>query len=84
MAKKTTNPNAVSLSKREFAKRHSVSERTIDMWRKDGLPALVPGRRKVLIPVDLGDAWIRNRFMVTSDKKTVSKLSSIIKGDSNV
>ncbi len=66
-----------SLSKRDFAKRHSVSNRTIDSWRHDGMPAMMFGRRKVLIPVDLADAWIHNRFLNT-DPKTMKHLNSFI------
>lgn len=74
-----SNPPAVSVSKREFAKRHSVSPRTVDHWRAQGLPALVIGRRKVLLPVDLADAWIRDRFLIASGK-TMARLATRVGG----
>ena len=72
-------PPAVSLSKRQFAQRHSVSPRTVDHWRAQGLPALVIGRRKILLPVDLADAWIRQRFLVASGK-TMARLAARVGG----
>ena len=73
------NPPAVSVSKREFAKRHSVSPRTVDHWRAQGLPALIIGRRKILLPVDLADAWIRDRFLVASSR-TMARLAARVGG----
>ena len=73
------NPPAVSVSKREFAKRHSVSPRTVDHWRAQGLPTLIIGRRKILLPVDLADAWIRDRYMVASGK-TMARLAARVGG----
>ncbi len=73
------NPPAVSLSKRDFAKRHSVSPRTVDHWRAQGLPALIIGRRKILLPVDLADAWIRDRFLVASGR-TIARLAARVGG----
>ncbi len=72
-------PPALSLSKREFARRHSVSPRTVDNWRAQGLPALVIGRRKILLPVDLADAWIRDRFLIASGK-TMARLAARVGG----
>lgn len=73
------NPPAISVSKREFAKRHSVSPRTVDYWRTQGMPALIIGRRKILLPVDLADAWIRDRYMVASEK-TLARLANRVGG----
>ena len=73
------NPPAVSVSKREFAKRHSVSPRTVDHWRAQGLPALIIGRRKILLPIDLADAWIRDKFLVASSK-TMARLAARVGG----
>jgi phage terminase Nu1 subunit (DNA packaging protein) len=67
----------VSLSKRDFAKRHSVSPRTVDHWRHEGMPSMMFGTRKVLIPVDLADAWVRKRFL-RADPKTIRSLNSMI------
>ncbi len=72
-------PPAVSLTKREFAKRHSVSARTVDHWRAQGLPALIIGRRKVLLPVDLCDQWIRDRFLIASGR-TMARLAARVGG----
>ena len=58
-----TSPPA-SLTKRAFAQRHSVSTRTIDYWRVQGLPCLVVSRRKILLPVAEADAWVRDQFLV--------------------
>ena len=72
-------PPAVNITKREFAKRHSVSPRTVDHWRAQGLPALVIGRRKILLPVDLADQWIRDRFLVASGR-TMARLAARVGG----
>jgi hypothetical protein len=47
----------------------------VDNWRAQGLPALVIGRRKILLPVDLADAWIRDRFLIASGK-TMARLAA--------
>ena len=47
----------------------------MDNWRAQGLPALVIGRRKILLPVDLADAWIRDRFLIASGK-TMARLAA--------
>ena len=73
------NPPAVSVSKREFAKRHSVSPRTVDHWRAQGLPALIIGRRKILLPVDLADQWIKDRFLVITGR-TMARLTARVGG----
>ncbi len=73
------NPPAVNITKRAFAQRHSVSPRTVDHWRAQGLPALIIGRRKILLPVDLADAWIRDRYMVASGK-TMARLAARVGG----
>ncbi len=72
-------PPAVNITKRAFAQRHSVSPRTVDTWRAQGLPALVIGRRKILLPIDLADAWIRDRFLVASGR-TVARLTARVGG----
>lgn len=72
-------PPAVSVSKREFAKRHSVSPRTVDHWRTQGMPALIIGRRKILLPLDLADAWIRDRFLIASGR-TMARLAARVGG----
>ena len=72
-------PPAVNITKRAFAQRHSVSPRTVDTWRAQGLPALVIGRRKILLPVDLADAWIRDRFLVASGR-TMARLAARVGG----
>lgn len=58
-----------SLGKRDFAQRHSVSQRTVDYWRERGLPFLAIGRRKILIPVVDGDLWLHRKFLVSSTAK---------------
>lgn len=73
------NPPAINFTKRAYAQRNSVSLRTVDHWRAQGLPALVIGRRKVLIPVDLADAWIRDKFLVASSK-TMARLAARVGG----
>ena len=72
-------PPAVNITKRAFAQRHSVSPRTVDTWRAQGLPALVIGRRKILLPIDLADAWIRDRFLIASGK-TMARLAARVGG----
>lgn len=64
----------VSLSKREFARRHSSSERTVDNWVAAGCPTIRYSRRKVLFPVDLADAWLREKFLVARRKPSTAKL----------
>ena len=41
------------------------------------MPSMMFGKRKVLIPVDLADAWLRKQFLRT-DPKTIKSLNSII------
>ena len=61
----TATPTPVmSVSKREFARRHSSSERTVDNWIAAGLPVLRYSTRKLLIPLALADAWLQERFLV--------------------
>lgn len=62
-------PAPASVTKRAFAKRHSVSERTIDYWRERGMPCLLVSRRKILFPVTEADGWIRDRFLVAGGVK---------------
>lgn len=57
-------PLAVSLSKRDFSKRHSISERTLDNWLAAGCPCLRVSTRKILLPLPDADLWIRERFLV--------------------
>jgi phage terminase Nu1 subunit (DNA packaging protein) len=78
---KTTQAHTqpVNITKRAYAQRNSVSPRTVDHWRAQGLPALVIGRRKVLIPVDIADAWIRDRFLIASGK-TMARLAARVGG----
>jgi hypothetical protein len=64
----------VSLSKRDYARRHSSSERTVDNWVADGCPTLRYSRRKVLFPVDLADAWLREKFLVARRKPSTARL----------
>lgn len=52
------------MNKRDFAQRHSVSPRTVDYWRIQGLPCLVVSRRKILLPVAEADAWVKEQFLV--------------------
>lgn len=58
-------PQAVNLSKRDTAKRHSLSERTVDNFVAAGMPVLRISSRKLLFPVADCDAWIRERFLVS-------------------
>jgi hypothetical protein len=60
----TALPPVASLSKRDYAKHHSVSERTVDYWRVDGMPCLLVSSRKVLFPVADCDQWVRDRFLI--------------------
>ena len=60
----TETPDIKSLSKREFSKRHSISERTCDNWRLQGMPCLLVSARKVLFPVADCDLWVRARFLI--------------------
>lgn len=68
-----------SLTKQGYARHQSVSPRTVDYWRAQGLPALVVSRRKVLIPVLLADAWVMDKFLVASGK-TMARLTDRIGG----
>ena len=69
----------VSLTKRAFASRHSVSIRTLDHWRLEGLPCLVIGRRKILFPLPVADKWVTDRFLVASGK-TMARLAARVGG----
>ena len=63
--------NIKSLSKREFAKRHSVSQRTVDNWRADKhpLPVLIVSARKVLFPIPEADEWVTSSFSIARGGK---------------
>jgi hypothetical protein len=69
----------VSLTKRAFAVRHSVSIRTLDHWRLEGLPCLVVSRRKILFPLPVADKWVTARFLVASGK-TMARLAARVGG----
>ncbi len=60
-----TTPPPASLTKRDFARRHSISERTVDYWRERGMPCLLVSRRKCLFPVADCDEWVRRSFLVS-------------------
>lgn len=66
-------PQAVNLPKRATAKRHSLSERTIDNFVADGMPVLRISTRKLLFPVEDCDAWIRERFLVARKRPSTLK-----------
>lgn len=51
----------------------------IDHLGAQGLPALVIGRRKILLPVDLADAWIRDKFLIASGR-TMARLAARVGG----
>lgn len=65
-------PSPVSLPKKDFALRHSISPRTIDLWRQRGLPWLAIGPKKILIPVGAGDAWVTEQFLVSAQRRKPS------------
>ena len=67
----TTAIIIMSVSKRDFAKRHSVSQRTVDNWRqcKNPLPCLLVSARKVLFPVAECDAWVTSNFLIARGAK---------------
>ena len=71
-AKQTAIPPVASLSKRDYAKHQSVSERTLDYWRADGMPYLLVSSRKVLFPVADCDQWVRERFLIARGGKGAS------------
>lgn len=58
-------PQVYSLTKRDFSKRHSISERTVDNWLAAGCPCLRVSTRKILLPLPDADDWLRERFLVT-------------------
>jgi len=58
-------PQAVNIPKRAIAKRHSLSERTIDNLVAAGMPVLRISTRKLLFPVADCDIWLRERFLVS-------------------
>jgi hypothetical protein len=62
-------PVHASMTKREYAKRQSVSERTLDNWRQRGMPFLLVSARKVLFPVVECDAWVREEFLIYKGRK---------------
>jgi hypothetical protein len=74
LRKEPSEVPVVSLSKRDFARRHSSSERTVDNWVAAGCPTLRYSRRKVLFPVDLADAWLREKFLVARRKPSTARL----------
>jgi hypothetical protein len=43
------------------------------------MPALIIGRRKILLPLDLADAWIRDRFLIASGR-TMARLAARVGG----
>jgi hypothetical protein len=69
-------PQPVSLTKRAFAQRHSISLRTTDYWIDAGLPVLRVSRRKILIPVADGDQWVRDRFLVARTRRPLGSRST--------
>lgn len=71
IASATTAIIIMSLSKRDFAKRHSVSERTVDNWRtgKNPLPCLIVSARKVLFPIPEADDWVTSSFLIARGGK---------------
>ena len=58
-------PQAVNVSKRDWAKLNSVSERTVDNLVAQGMPVIRISSRKLLFPVADCTAWIRERFLVS-------------------
>ena len=65
-----------SMSKRQFAARHNLSQRTLDNLRLQGLPVWVLSRRKILFPVAECDAWMRDRFAVSARRRpTMERLA---------
>ncbi len=64
----TPTPPIASLSKKDFAKRHSSSPRTVDNWVAFGCPVLRVSSRKLLFPIADCDAWLRERFLVARRK----------------
>ena len=69
-------PTPASLTKSAYAKRHSLSTRTLDNLRPQGLPVWVLSRRKILFPVTECDAWMRERFAIASRRRpTLERLA---------
>lgn len=69
IATQTALPPVASLSKRDYSKHQSVSQRTLDYWREAGMPCLVVSTRKILFPVADCDQWVRDRFLVARGVK---------------
>ena len=63
-----------SLSKREFARRHSMGERTLDNLVQAGMPVIRFSTRKVLFPVYLADAWLREKYLVARRLPSTARL----------
>ena len=69
IATQTALPSVAFLTKREYAKHVSTSQRSLDYLREEGLPCLVFSTRKILFPVADCDQWMRDRFLVSRGKK---------------
>lgn len=74
---KSAEPAPFCITTKQAVRRYGVSSRTLSNWRNQGLPCLMPGRRKTLYVVSDVDAWVKARFAVGRPKPTLQRLARL-------